>query len=127
MKRGKQRIKISLDKPLRALLAQMAGQKELEQRLDDVETRLKHLERRGLASAANQTGAIDTLDAGIFFTDADDPPALSDQQQARYEAWHDHFNLHPEEIEPGRTVHEMAALRASTPLPTTTGGIDQKP
>ena len=127
MKRGKQRIKISLDKPLRALLAQMAGQKELEQRLDDVETRLKRLERRGLASAANQTGAIDTLDAGIFFTDADDPPALSDQQQASYEAWHDHFKLHPEEIEPGRTLHEMAALRASIPLPTTTEEIDLEP
>ena len=125
MKRGKQRIKISLDKPLRALLDQLAGQKELEQRLHEVETRVKRLEQRGRAT--NQTGAIDTLDAGIFFTDADDPPALSDQQQASYEAWHDHFNLHPEEIEPGRTVHEMAALRASTPLPTTTGGIDQKP
>ena len=115
MKRGKQRMKISLAKPLQNLLQQLAEQEGgLERRLLELETRLKRLEQSRLMATANETSGNDSLDAGIFFTDADDPPTLSHQQQASYTAWHDHFNLHPEEIEPGRTAHEMAALRAAT-------------
>jgi len=115
MKRGKQRIKISLAKPLQNLLQQLADQEGgLERRLLELETRLQRLEQSRLMATANETSGNDSLDAGIFFTDADDPPALSHQQQASYTAWHDHFKLHPEEIEPGRTAHEMAALRAAT-------------
>ena len=114
MKRGKQRIKITLAKPLQNLLEQLADQSALEQKLREMETRLKRLERSRFTATANEIAAHDSIDAGIFFTDADGPPTLSDHQQASYTAWHDHFNLHPEEIEPGRTAHEMAALRAAT-------------
>ncbi len=127
MKRGKQRIKISLAKPLQDLLEQLVDQGGLEQKLHEMEARLKRLERSRLTANANDTAQNDGLDAGIFFTDADDPPALSHQQQASYAAWSEHFTLHPEEIEPGRTIHEMAALRAATQTPNGGSTIDPEP
>ena len=47
-------------------------------------------------------------------------------QQDSYQAWERHYNLHPEELEPGRTVHEMAALKAATQSPISRAGIDQQ-
>ena len=122
-----QKLKISLSERLQKLLERLADQNDLARRLQDLEQRLEHLERR--PSAANgAAGDLNTeIETGLFFTDADDPPGLSDQQQARYEAWHSHFLQHPEEIEAGRTLHEMAALRASTQSPMGNGSIDQQP
>ena len=120
MGRTTQRIKISLTKPLKALLNQWAHHDRLEQRVAQLEKRLEQLERNQVGTdpvASMDLGAIDHngidyegIDPGIFWTDADEPPALNQQQRSSYEAWQTHYSLHPDEIEPGRTVHEMAAL-----------------
>ena len=55
MKRGKQRIKISLAKPLQDLLEQLVDQGGLEQKLHEMEARLKRLERSRLTANANDT------------------------------------------------------------------------
>ena len=36
-----------------------------------------------------------------------------DARQRSYESWLVHFTEHPERCEPGRTAHEMAALKAA--------------
>ena len=117
MGQGSQRIKLSLTKPLQRLLDQRDQQERLQQRVAELEQRLDRLEHRGMSVHPAPSTASTTNDAGIFFTDADEPPAMNDRQRTSYEAWHQHFTHHPDEIEPGRTAHEMAALRAATQSP----------
>ena len=97
MGRTTQRIKISLTKPLKSLLNQRANQDRLEKRMEELERRLEQLER----DHTTTTPAASAIDPGIFWTDADEPPALKQQQRSSYEAWQAHYNLHPDEIEPG--------------------------
>ena len=123
MGRTTQRIKISLTKPLKSLLNQRANQDRLEKRMEELERRLEQLER----DHTTTTPAASAIDPGIFWTDADEPPALKQQQRSSYEAWQAHYNLHPDEIEPGRTAHEMAALQAAIQKPIRGRGIDQEP
>ena len=137
MGRTTQRIKISLTKPLKALLNQRARHDRLEQRLEQLEKRLEQLERNQIGTlpvASKDHDGIDHngidydgIDPGIFWTDADEPPALNPQQRSSYEAWQTHYSLHPDEIEPGRTAHEMAALQAATQKPIERRAIDQEP
>ena len=132
MGRTTQRIKISLTKPLKALLNQRAHHDRLEQRVAQLEKRLEQLERNQIGTdpvASMDHDAInhDAIDPGIFWTDADEPPALNQQQRSSYEAWQTHYSLHPDEIEPGRTAHEMAALQAATRKPIKRRAIDQEP
>jgi len=142
MGRTTQRIKISLTKPLKALLNQRARHDRLEQRVEQLEKRLEQLERKQIGTdpvASMDHDAIDHngidhngidhdgIDPGIFWTDADEPPALNPQQRSSYEAWQTHYSLHPDEIEPGRTAHEMAALQAATRKPIERRAIDQEP
>ena len=142
MGRTTQRIKISLTKPLKALLNQRARHDRLEQRVEQLEKRLEQLERKQIGTdpvASMDHDAIDHdaidhngidhdgIDPGIFWTDADEPPALNPQQRSSYEAWQTHYSLHPDEIEPGRTAHEMAALQAATQKPIERRAIDQEP
>ena len=52
----------------------LADQNDLARRLQDLEQRLEHLERR--PSAVMAAGDLNTeIETGLFFTDADDPPA----------------------------------------------------
>ena len=132
MGRTTQRIKISLTKPLKALLNQRASHDRLEQRVEQLEKRLEQLERNQIgtlpvASKDHDGIDYDGIDPGIFWTDADEPPALNQQQRSSYEAWQTHYSLHPDEIEPGRTAHEMAALQAATQKPIERRAIDQEP
>ena len=132
MGRTTQRIKISLTKPLKALLNQRARHDRLEQRVEQLEKRLEQLERNQIgtlpvASKDHDGIDYDGIDPGIFWTDADEPPALNQQQRSSYEAWQTHYSLHPDEIEPGRTAHEMAALQAATQKPIERRAIDQEP
>ena len=132
MGRTTQRIKISLTKSLKALLNQRARHDRLEQRVEQLEKRLEQLERKQIGTdpvASMDHDAIDDdgIDPGIFWTDADEPPALNPQQRSSYEAWQTHYSLHPDEIEPGRTAHEMAALQAATRKPIERRAIDQEP
>ena len=127
MGRTTQRIKISLTKPLKALLNQRAHHDRLEQRVAQLEKRLEQLERNQIGTAPVASMDHDAIDPGIFWTDADEPPALNQQQRSSYEAWQTHYSLHPEEIEPGRTAHEMAALQAATRKPIERRAIDQEP
>ena len=132
MGRTTQRIKISLTKPLKALLNQRARHDRLEQRVEQLEKRLEQLERNQIGTlpvASKDHNGIDYdgIDPGIFWTDADEPPALNQQQRSSYEAWQTHYSLHPDEIEPGRTAHEMAALQAATQKPIERRAIDQEP
>ena len=127
MGRTTQRIKISLTKPLKALLNQRAHHDRLEQRVAQLEKRLEQLERNQIGTDPVATMDHDAIDPGIFWTDADEPPALNQQQRSSYEAWQTHYSLHPDEIEPGRTAHEMAALQAATRKPIERRAIDQEP
>ena len=127
MGRTTQRIKISLTKPLKALLNQRARHDRLEQRVEQLEKRLEQLERKQIGTDPVASMDHDAIDPGIFWTDADEPPALNQQQRSSYEAWQTHYSLHPDEIEPGRTAHEMAALQAATRKPIERRAIDQKP
>ena len=127
MGRTTQRIKISLTKPLKALLNQQARHDRLEQRVEQLEKRLKQLERKQIGTDPVASMDHDGIDPGIFWTDADEPPALNPQQRSSYEAWQTHYSLHPDEIEPGRTAHEMAALQAATRKPIKRRAIDQEP
>ena len=132
MGRTTQRIKISLTKSLKALLNQRARHDRLEQRVEQLEKRLEQLERKQIGTdpvASMDHDGIDHngIDPGIFWTDADEPPALNPQQRSSYEAWQTHYSLHPDEIEPGRTAHEMAALQAATRKPIERRAIDQEP
>ena len=127
MGRTTQRIKISLTKPLKALLNQRAHHDRLEQRVAQLEKRLEQLERNQIGTDPVATMDHDAIDPGIFWTDADEPPALNQQQRSSYEAWQTHYSLHPDEIEPGRTAHEMAALQAATQKPIERQAIDQEP
>lgn len=127
MGRTTQRIKISLTKPLKALLNQRARHDRLEQRVEQLEKRLKQLERKQIGTDPVASMDHDAIDPGIFWTDADEPPALNPQQRSSYEAWQTHYSLHPDEIEPGRTAHEMAALQAATRKPIERRAIDQEP
>lgn len=137
MGRTTQRIKISLTKPLKALLNQRARHDRLEQRVEQLEKRLEQLERNQIGTdpvASKDHDGIDHngidcdgIDPGIFWTDADEPPTLNQQQRSSYEAWQTHYSLHPDEIEPGRTAHEMAALQAATQKPIERRAIDQEP
>ena len=132
MGRTTQRIKISLTKPLKALLNQRARHDRLEHRVGQLEKRLEQLERNQIGTdpvASKDHDGIDYegIDPGIFWTDADEPPALNPQQRSSYEAWQTHYSLHPDEIEPGRTAHEMAALQAATRKPIERRAIDQEP
>ena len=132
MGRTTQRIKISLTKPLKALLNQRAHHDRLEQRVAQLEKRLEQLERNQIgtdpvASMDHDAIGYEGIDPGIFWTDADEPPALNQQQRSSYEAWQTHYSLHPDEIEPGRTAHEMAALQAATRKPIERRAIDQEP
>lgn len=127
MGQGTQRIRISLAKPLQKLLSQQDHQDRLEKRIEELERRLNRLERRRHGMSAAPTVEQESLETGIFFTDADEAPPLKPQQQTSYEAWQEYFSLHPDEIEPGRTAHEMAALRAATQSPIRSGTIDQQP
>ena len=132
MGRTTQRIKISLTKPMKALLNQRARHDRLEQRVEQLEKRLEQLERNQIGTlpvASKDHDGIDhdAIDPGIFWTDADEPPALNPQQRSSYEAWQTHYSLHPDEIEPGRTAHEMAALQAATQKPIERRAIDQEP
>ena len=122
-----QRLKISLSKPLQNLLERLADQSDLSRRLQGLEKRLEQLERRPSAVNEAAAGLNGESATALFFTDADEPPSLSDLQQARYEAWQSHFLQHPEQVEAGRTVHEMAALRAATQSPMDDSSIDQQP
>lgn len=127
MGRTTQRIKISLTKPLKALLNQRARHDRLEQRVEQLEKRLEQLERNQIGTLPVASKDHDGIDPGIFWTDADEPPALNPQQRSSYEAWQTHYSLHPDEIEPGRTAHEMAALQAATRKPIERRAIDQEP
>lgn len=127
MGRTTQRIKISLTKPLKALLNQRAHHDRLEQRVAQLEKRLEQLERNQIGTDPVASMDHDAIDPGIFWTDADEPPALNQQQRSSYEAWQTHYSLHPDEIEPGRTAHEMAALQAATQKPIERRAIDQEP
>ena len=127
MGRTTQRIKISLTKPLKALLNQRAHHDRLEQRVAQLEKRLEQLERNQIGTDPVATMDHDAIDPGIFWTDADEPPTLNQQQRSSYEAWQTHYSLHPDEIEPGRTAHEMAALQAATQKPIERRAIDQEP
>jgi len=127
MGRTTQRIKISLTKPLKALLNQRARHDRLEQRVEQLEKRLEQLERKQIGTDPVASMDHDAIDPGIFWTDADEPPALNPQQRSSYEAWQTHYSLHPDEIEPGRTAHEMAALQAATRKPIERRAIDQEP
>ena len=127
MGRTTQRIKISLTKPLKALLNQRARHDRLEQRVEQLEKRLEQLERNQIGTDPVASMEHDGIDPGIFWTDADEPPALNQQQRSSYEAWQTHYSLHPDEIEPGRTAHEMAALQAATRKPIERRSIDQEP
>ena len=127
MGRTTQRIKISLTKPLKSLLHQRANQDRLEKRMEELERRLEQLERDHTTTTPAASMDPEAIDPGIFWTDADEPPALKQQQRSSYEAWQAHYNLHPDEIEPGRTAHEMAALQAATQKPIRGRGIDQEP
>ena len=127
MGRTTQRIKISLTKPLKALLNQRARHDRLEQRVEQLEKRLEQLERKQIGTDPVASMDHDAIDPGIFWTDADEPPALNQQQRSSYEAWQTHYGLHPDEIEPGRTAHEMAALQAATRKPIKRQAIDQEP
>lgn len=126
----KQQVELVLSKPLKKLLRQWLEprQSRLDKRLEALEQRLERLERQ---RSSPQSGSDDsaTLDVGIFLTDADaddERPGLSRNQQDSYQAWERHYNLHPEDLEPGRTVHEMAALKAATQSPISRTGIDQQ-
>ena len=127
MGRTTQRIKISLTKPLKALLNQRAHHDRLEQRVAQLEKRLEQLERNQIGTDPVASMDLGAIDPGIFWTDADEPPALNQQQRSSYEAWQTHYSLHPDEIEPGRTAHEMAALQAATRKPIERRAIDQEP
>lgn len=127
MGRTTQRIKISLTKPLKALLNQRARHDRLEQRVEQLEKRLEQLERHQIGTDPVASMDHDAIDPGIFWTDADEPPDLNPQQRSSYEAWQTHYSLHPDEIEPGRTAHEMAALQAATRKPIERRAIDQEP
>ena len=127
MGRTTQRIKISLTKPLKALLNQRARHDRLEQRVEQLEKRLEQLERKQIGTDPVASMDHDAIDPGIFWTDADEPPTLNPQQRSSYEAWQTHYSLHPDEIEPGRTAHEMAALQAATRKPIERRAIDQEP
>lgn len=124
----KQQVELGLSKPLRKLLRRWLEpyQSSLEQRLAAVEQRLEQLEQQSPSTPQRSDRSTDQ-DTGIFFTDADDElPALGRRQQDSYQAWKQHYELHPEDVEPGRTVHEMAALRATTQSPISRTGIDQQ-
>ena len=127
MGRTTQRIKISLTKPLKALLNQRARHDRLEQRVAQLEKRLEQLERNQIGTDPVASMDHEAIDPGIFWTDADEPPVLNQQQRSSYEAWQTHYSLHPDEIEPGRTAHEMAALQAATRKPIERRAIDQEP
>ena len=112
---------------MKALLNQRARHDRLEHRVGQLEKRLEQLERNQIGTDPVASKDHDGIDPGIFWTDADEPPALNQQQRSSYEAWQTHYSLHPDEIEPGRTAHEMAALQAATQKPIEWRAIDQEP
>ena len=123
----------ALSKRLKRTLRALARQEAMRERLDALERRVEQLERQDRLQAAISTpkepisSAHPTIDPGIFFSDADDIPPAAKAQQDLYEAWRSHFKRNPNEIEAGKTVHEMAALKAATRSPIGTAGIDQQP
>lgn len=89
-----------------------------DDRLESIEARLNRLEER--VEVLNTVPASDREalrgfeqerqeQTGLFLTDEEQ---VSRRDQA-YRTWLDYFNSHPDSLEPGRSAHEMAALKAS--------------
>ena len=84
-------------------------------RIETIAARLSQLEARVDALSGATPSTEEDLDreihdqADLFLMDAEQ----QDRRTQAYQHWLDHFNLHPEELEPGRSAHEMAALKAS--------------
>lgn len=87
-------------------------------RIETIAARLSQLEARVDALSGEPPSKPSTeedLDrelhdqADLFLMDAEQ----QDRRTQAYQHWLDHFTLHPEELEPGRSAHEMAALKAS--------------
>ena len=129
----KLRLPEALNKRLKRTLRALAKQENLRHRLDALEKRVEQLERQNRLPAAISaptqptSSAHQAIDPVIFFSDADDIPPASKAQHDLYEAWRNHFELNPDEIEAGKTAHEMAALKAATRSPIGLAGIDQQP
>jgi len=84
-------------------------------RIETIAARLSQLEARVDALSGAPPSTEEDLDreihdqADLFLMDAEE----QDRRSQAYQHWLNHFTLHPEELEPGRSAHEMAALKAS--------------
>ena len=83
----------------------------LEERVTELERRL-NIQSRALDR--DHVHARD--DVGVFFTHADESEVMADQydKDRAYRHWLRHYKENPAQLEPGRSAHEMAALKAST-------------
>ena len=108
---------ISLEAAAIAAIERNATSKQ-DQRINVISDRLTQIEQclstlindqPGTTSAQTAISNECEAQAELFLTD--------DEQQTRrnlaYQIWLEHFKNHPEDLETGRSAHEMAALKAS--------------
>ena len=87
-------------------------------RIDSISDRLCRVEQHLSALMNQQSITISSESVVVNECNAQAELFLTDtEQQTRrnlaYQSWLNHFNNHPEVLEPGRTAHEIAALKAS--------------
>ena len=84
--------------------------KTLEQRLTELERRL------GIKGNVDKNHFIHAKeDYGVFFHEADQPESAFKQsgKDHAYQHWLKYYEENLDQVEPGRSAHEMAALKAS--------------
>ena len=84
--------------------------KSLEQRLAEVE---RHL---GIRNNIDKSHVLNKNEMyGVFFSEADEPESTVKQEgrDHAYQRWLKYYRENKDQVEPGRSAHEMAALKAS--------------